>query len=274
MHIDQDRCRRDGLCALACPVGLVRVLEKGGLPVFASGRQGDCIRCGHCLAVCPTEAISLSWLAKPGGLLEGPREEARTPGEAALAGLMRSRRSMRRFKAESLGPADLDPLFDAVRFAPSGHNAQTVDWLVVGRPADVREVGGLVRDWAAARGESGAEEADALHLAAVARAWDRGRDFIVRGAPCLVLAHASRQGITPVEDAVIATAWLELAAHAAGLGACWAGLVAMAARDWPPLRERLGLTEDRQVWGALMLGRPALRYRAAPDRPAPRVRWM
>jgi nitroreductase len=98
--------------------------------------------------------------------------------------------------------------------------------------------------------------------------------MVCRHAPALAVAVGPKQGITPREDGVIATAYLELAATAAGLGACWCGyLVAAAAYD-AGVRELLGVAEGEAVYGALMLGRPARRYTALPPRPEPAVDWL
>ena len=54
--IDPDKCNHDGLCVQACPVGIIRQ-EGGGLPTEIEGAAEACIRCGHCVAVCPTAAL-------------------------------------------------------------------------------------------------------------------------------------------------------------------------------------------------------------------------
>ncbi len=105
-------------------------------------------------------------------------------------------------------------------------------------------------------------------------AWDDGEDRILRGAPHLVVTHASKRGFRPAADCVIALSTLEPAAQGIGLGACRAGYFMAAADAHDPVKELLGLPEGHQVYGALMLGLPRYRYRRVPPRKAARVTWL
>ena len=64
--------------------------------------------------------------------------------------------------------------------------------------------------------------------------WESGADTILRGAPVLVQVHAHKDERTAPQGCTIATAYLELAATAHGLGACWAGFFNAAALMYPP----------------------------------------
>jgi nitroreductase len=72
---------------------------------------------------------------------------------------------------------------------------------------------------------------------------------------------------------IIAQTYLELAASAFGLGACWMGLVDMTANVWPPLRQLLALPEGHIVLGTLAVGHPKFPYARIPPRQALRVTW-
>ena len=71
----------------------------------------------------------------------------------------------------------------------------------------------------------------------------------------------------------IALTYLELAAHATGLGACWAGYFHFACGSYKPLQEALSLPDGHQVHGAMMLGYPKHRFSRIPLRNAPAVIW-
>ena len=75
------------------------------------------------------------------------------------------------------------------------------------------------------------------------------------------------------EDCRAAAAYLELAAHARGLGACWPGFL-MDAAQAPPLAEALGVPEAYEVHAAIMLGHMKYRYRRIPKRNAPSATWL
>ena len=56
-QIDQKKCIRCGECVNECPVNILVIGDS--VPFIADGRNGDCIGCQHCLAVCPEGAVSV-----------------------------------------------------------------------------------------------------------------------------------------------------------------------------------------------------------------------
>jgi nitroreductase/NAD-dependent dihydropyrimidine dehydrogenase PreA subunit len=264
--IDETRCKRDGLCAADCPVGCI-VFEKGGLPEPHEKKQAYCLDCGHCMAVCPADAIRLERFDRGSTPLDRTLDISLDQAEQFLT----SRRSVRAFRDEPVDRALLGRVLAVTGYAPSGHNARPTRWIVARGREKVAEAAGVVAAWMDAEARALSPVAEALHLAGIVRAWDNGRDMICRDAPVLAVAVGPERGITPREDGVIATAYLELAATAAGLGACWCGYLMAAAAHSAGVREFLGVAGGEAVCGALLIGRPARRYAAIPPRPAPEV---
>jgi nitroreductase len=75
-------------------------------------------------------------------------------------------------------------------------------------------------------------------------------------------------------DCAIAVATVEIAAHAVGVGACWAGFFMLAARADAPFLDSLDLPDGHEVFAALMLGLPRYHHRLIPPRRESRVTWM
>ncbi|WP_428569888.1 MAG: nitroreductase family protein [Solidesulfovibrio sp. DCME] len=266
-----EACTGCGLCVAACPASLVRQAAPGETPTALEGREAHCIRCGHCAIACPTGAFVHELLPAEEF---APIRRKDLPDFAAVRHLLDSRRSCRTFDPAPVPRQELLSLIDAVRHAPTGHNTRDVGYVVVDGPArmDVARQG--VLDWIA--GEVGAktERARELHLAGAARAAGKGKDVIFRGAPHVVVAHAPDGGITPALDAAIACAWLEIAAAAAGYGACWCGYLIFALDAHRPLGEMLGIPQGRKGYAALLLGRRAARPLAIPPRDMPPVTFF
>lgn len=266
--IDETRCKRDGLCAVECPAGCI-TFERGGLPAPDEKKQAYCLDCGHCMAVCPADAIRLERFDRGSEPLDRALAVSFDQAEQFLKG----RRSVRDFRDE---PVDRDlfaRLLAVTGYCPSGHNARGTRWVAVLGRDRVAGVAGAVAAWMRAEAEAGSDLAGALHLSGIVRAWDAGTDLICRNAPALAVAVGPTQGIMPAQDGVVATAYLELAASAGGLGACWCGYLLAAAAHDAGVREFLGLDGGEAAYGALMLGRPARGYAAIPPRPAPVVDW-
>ena len=267
--VDENLCARDGLCAEDCPLGCIE-LAGDGLPVPHEKKADYCINCGHCMAVCPTGALRLNCFDEPAV----PMAAANRISPTQAAQFLKGRRSVRRFKKEPLSRDELAGLLDLTQYAPSGHNARPVRWSVAATPEAVRSVASATAEWMRREAEAESETASKLHLAGVVRLWDQGVDLICRHAPALAVAHAPESGITPAQDGVIAVSYLELAAHGAGLGACWCGYVHIGSLQDEGIRQSLAIPDGRQACAALILGRPACRYRSVPPRPGADVQWL
>lgn len=271
ISIDTDVCVRCGLCAKDCPLGVIVVDKKTGSVGPHKKRADRCFNCGHCMAICPTGAIRLS-------RFEG--QQAERVKRAALADfdavktVMSFRRSVRSFKDEALPQEELQKLLDVTAYAPSGHNERKVRWAIAATPEAVQRVGQFCADWMQTKVDEKHPLVQKLHLRGVVRSWRAGHDLICRNAAALSFAYAPVEGATPREDAVIATSYLELAASAAGLGACWAGYVNECVNDCAELRDYLGIPEGFEVHGTLMLGYPDVKYSAVPPRELNEIQWI
>jgi nitroreductase/NAD-dependent dihydropyrimidine dehydrogenase PreA subunit len=259
IEVEQEKCKRDGICAALCPLELIRQ-EGDGLPEPTADAERLCISCGHCVAACPSGALSLSRMPVKDCL---PVREDLRVGAEAVEQFLKVRRSVRAFKEDSVPREVLERVIDSARWAPSAINEQPVRWLVIEKPADVRHLAGLIAEWM--RKESFAPRYVA--------AWDRGKDVILRGAPHLVAAYASSGHSWAPVDCAIALTYLELAAQAHGLGTCWSGLLTRAATSYVPIAEFLGLEKDQRINGAVMLGYPKYRYRRIPLRNRAIITW-
>ncbi|MCM2286410.1 MAG: nitroreductase family protein [Desulfobacula sp.] len=267
-HIDTEKCNKDGICAVECPAHIIEMTGDG--PVPATGAEEFCIACGHCVAVCPQGALTLSILA-PQDCLDMDKDLVLD--ERQTEHFLRSRRSIRRYKDRPV-PRDLfEKALTIACCAPSGSNRQPVKWLVVDKKEDVHTIGGHVINWMRYLLHKSPETAKALKMDALVEAWDKGSDRICRDAPQLVFAHASNEFGSASADCHTALAYLELALTGFGLGSCWAGYVNYAAGQWPDLKKMLALPETHTCHGALMVGFPKFHYLRAPRRNAPDIRY-
>lgn len=266
-----ESCTGCGLCVAACPASLVRQAAPGTPPVALAGREAHCIRCGHCAVVCPTGAFRHAQLPQDGF---SPLRRKELPDLAAVRRLLMARRSCRNYAPQPIPRDELLGLIEAVRHAPTGHNARDVGYVIVGGPERMDVLRQGVLEWMAAEVAAGTERAAVLHLAGAARAAAKGKDVIFRGAPHVVVAYAPEQSISPALDAAIAASWLELAAAAGGYGACWCGYLVFALDAHPPLGQLLGIPQGHKGYAALLLGTPAIRPLAIPPRAMPPVTFF
>ena len=281
--IDRGTCNRDGICKEVCPVDVIDLLADGN-PTPSVDAEAVCIRCGHCLAVCPAGSFSHRDMDKA---TCPPVQPALQPTPEQCEYFLRQRRSIRTYKKKPVPRDLLQKLIETARYAPSGHNSQKVKWRVFGKQEKLDLLSGITVDWM--RWVIGIlpERAAELHFERRVKRWESGVDGILRGAPILIVAHGEKEtpalppgyvpemdNQSPPLDYAIALTYLELAATGLGLGACWAGYVYKAANTYPPMHKALGLPEGHQCFGAMMVGFPKFSYRLLPLRIPPVITWQ
>ncbi|SOB59126.1 Nitroreductase [Pseudodesulfovibrio profundus] len=266
MFADKEKCKRCGACFAECPYQLI-VEDKEGFPKLRLAAKKTCIACGHCVAVCPVEAVTLPEL--PVAQRLAPEDcgdltrDLRISREEAYQ-FLKSRRSIRSFKDKTIPEEEIEELVRLSTFAPSAKNGQPARWIVTRTPQVTQELVEHTVHYMAINNV----------FPGVIKNWKKGIDKILHGAPHVAIAHASEDGFHPAEDCSLAAAYLELAAHARGIGACWAGFLMEAAEGCHALRERLNIPEGHGVHAALMLGYPKFRYQRIPTRRDAHIEWL
>ncbi len=268
--IDEKKCKRDSICAAVCPMGIIEPGDKDSVPTPAMDADKLCINCGHCVAVCPNAAlshVSMSPEKCP------PVRKDWLPDPEKVEHFLRTRRSIRTYKARTVKRDVLAELIHIARFAPSGHNTQPAQWLVIYDKEEVKTLSGNVVDWMRHMLNEQKQIALAMHMDRVVTAWEEGIDRICRGAPHIIITHAPKDEQSAPAACTLALSYLELAAPSLGLGACWAGYFNAAANMWPPMQEALKLPDGHTSFGAMMVGHPEHEYHRLPLRNEPTITW-
>lgn len=259
IQIDQNKCKKDKLCIRECPTKIIQE-GKNGFPEVPSKKEESCIECGHCIAVCPTEALSFKEI-KPESLPTVSPSLSATP--AQVAQLLKGRRSIRQYKPQAVEHELLEKVLDLTRWAPSAVNFQPLHWLIIEDRKELNKIIGLVVEFFRVQ----------KWMSDMVEAWEKGEDLILRGASDLVIVHAKPAQFEPTVDAAIALTYLELAAYTHGLGTCWAGIITAAAAYYPPLLNALKLPEGHKLYGAMMIGYPQYRHHKIPDRHCAKITY-
>ncbi len=267
--VDDTRCTRCGACVEECPARIIALTDRRSLPETVRGGAELCITCGHCVSVCPYGALSLA--AMPVENCPVITGDPLNPDQAER--FLRARRSIRGYKKQPVDRAIIERLIDIARHAPSGHNSQPIEWLVVHSPGETRRLAGIVIDWMRIILRDFPEQARAVHMDLIIAGWELGVDAVLRDAPHLVICHAPSDNMMARTAGSIALAYLELAAPAMGLGTCWAGFFDAALGLYPPLAEAIGLPDGHAGFGTVMLGHPRHRYHRLPQRNPAKIIW-
>lgn len=182
--------------------------------------------------------------------------------ESSVMRVFLTRRSLRRYQPDPVPRALIEQVLTAAIWAPSAHNRQPWRFAIV-ESADQKEAlaramgARLRRDLEADRVAEEVISADAT------RSYDRITSAPVLIVICLSMAdmdtypdttRSQAEYIMAVQSVAMAGENLLLAAHEAGLGACW-----MCAPLFCPdvVRDTLDLPADWQPQGLITLGYPA-----------------
>ncbi|HBV87809.1 nitroreductase family protein [Desulfosporosinus sp.] len=267
--IDQEKCKRDGICARECPTKIIDFTEDR-FPTPVKNAEEYCLNCGHCVAVCPHGALTFNNML----IDEYPLvQKDLLPNSETIKQFLTSRRSIRNYQKQAVNHELLAELIDLGRFAPTGSNKQQVHWKVFEDSSKTHSLASLVIDWARIMAKKIPDEVAAKRMERLVSSWEDGVDRIFHGAPHIILTHAPSNLPSVPSDCVIALTYLELYAYSKGLGTCWAGYLTSAANSYAPLTKALGLPEGHKCYGAIMLGYPQFKYHRIPNRNAPLVSW-
>lgn len=289
--IDTDLCKKDGLCAMTCPVSVIQQSEKATIPMIADDHLSHCFGCGQCVSVCPQGAICHS--RYPEGAVRTINKEL-VPTYDSLLELMRSRRSKRAFKNKVVEKEKLEEIIEAARFAPSGHNEQSTEFVVIQDQATIHEIGKMTAKglkklatpfkssigkmmMRAMIGKRGAAYVGELapEFEKLASMYDNGTDIILHKPQVLLLFCADSVGGTFASiNANIALHNAALAAEVLGLGCFYTGFVVTVSERDDSIAKFVGLPETHKIYGALAIGYPQIKFRKWPERNPAKAIWI
>lgn len=260
IQIDTEKCVQDKLCIIECPFNVLRENSEK-FPEVDPATEYMCMQCGHCLAVCPTGALTLEGVGPEGC---EPASRDIIVGVPEMEALLKNRRSVRVYKNKPVAREQATHLMEMVRWAPTAKNLQPVHWLLVDDKEKIHELAGMTIEFLKAGGV----------FPEMIAAWETGEDMVMRDAPLLAIAHAANDALNPSADCAIAVTSLELAATSYGIGSFWAGFFMRASNQYAPIAEYLNLPEKHAVYAALALGYPKFRYHRIPQRQPNKVSWL
>lgn len=242
--IDGEKCIGCGACVRDCFAGHIELRDGK-----AFVNDGYCIRCGHCFAVCPTEAVSME-----GYDCESCRDYL-DPAELDADKLllaMKSRRTVRRFTPEPVSQQDTEQIIEAGRVCPTAKNAQNVHFVIL---------------------NSVKEQAEKLAISTLLETeFSSGsrtslpEDFLFKNAPLVIVCADSR-----ADNAALASSYMELMANALGLGVLYSGYFVRAVNNCPQLHQLMGIPEGLKAVTCLVIGHPDVKYLRSVPRKAANV---
>jgi nitroreductase/NAD-dependent dihydropyrimidine dehydrogenase PreA subunit len=280
--IDPDACIGCGFCVDVCPSKTIS-MQDGKAVVTGMYSMG----CGHCEAVCPVNAIWVEALEHPFILSVSTVDDRWLPhGEydtEQLVRLMRSRRSCRNYTDREIDRKLLEDLVKIGTTAPSGTNSQLWTFNIIPSRQEVIILGGHIarffdklnkmaeKSWFRfASKYFGGDELGKYYrryyeaVSAGLQLWEQeGKDTLFHGATAALLVGGKKTASSPMEDGILASQNIMLAAHSLGLGTCMIGFAVEAIKRDKNIRKLLEIPDDESIFAVIALGYPAEQYEKA-----------
>ena len=288
ISIDVNRCNLCGLCVPACVRGILKEGDKGVVVT----EPELCIFCGHCRAVCPTDAPGFSQLDE--NEFEPVLSGDKLPDPSEFLRFLRRRRSTRIYKKKPVEIEKLKMVLEAGRFAPTGGNRQPCEYIVVRGRELLDQARTLAIQTLHGLGES-VKEAFRRHdelkeplpeefipiqnnppvWERMAKKWEEGVDLLLYHAPALILIQTTRGATTSADvDAGLSAMHMVLMAETLGLGTCLNGFLVTAIKRSEDLRKVLKISDDHQVHVTFAVGYPDVEFLRVVARNPAKAEWI
>jgi len=243
---------------------------------FIDGADELCLRCGHCIAACPVDAVRID------GLNEAmfSKLDSEQIGYDELQRFMLARRSVRNFSDQPVAQDMVNQMVKSISTAPTGLGIVSANVCIInGREKIEPMIGPMVEFYRKfMRGMGNGIGRTIMRLMMGKDLFTALRDFtpvikrmldyydetgvepITWGAPLLMLFHVPQTVLGGSQDAVISCTYAMLAAHAMGLGTTMIGMVPPYINKNAKEKERLGIPAENNVELSLIVGHPKERF--------------
>jgi nitroreductase/NAD-dependent dihydropyrimidine dehydrogenase PreA subunit len=263
IKINYEVCTRCGLCSKVCGSKRIEIGEdKLPYKVIEAG----CNDCGHCIAVCPVNAIINTRVDM------SEFNEMVDPGISPdqFTHLVRNRRSIRNFRKEPLKKEHIEKILRTVKYIPTGSNKQSLKFKFItdqeillkiktAMASEMRKVSNLINLFPV---KYFVRKERRKSLKRLVNLFYNGNDSFLRGAPCLLIIYTEEKYFRiPQWDAGIASNTIDLTAQTLGVATLMNGYFVVLSNRYKSIKKLVQIKRSQTILAAMCLGYPEFRYR-------------
>ena len=248
--VDEDKCIKCGLCQNDCSRGVIRINENG----YPYATADECFSCQHCLAVCPTGAVSVL-----GKNSENSYAENKITSPEELECLIKLRRSCRSYRQENVEKEKIEKLKDIFNWVPTGCNHRGLHFTFVENKETMDEIRSKLLDFLKeyADNHNSSDRLSSLYDASV----KSGENAVLRNAPHMVVVSVDKNSPCREIDPVIALSYFEMYAQSMGLGTLWCGLGYWTIPLCKNITSQFNIPENYDIAYVMLFGYPNVKYK-------------
>lgn len=257
-----ENCTKCLKCEKDCPSGAINI---------ATGEINEtCIHCGHCVAICPEQAV------KPdvGQITSLKDFNINSEDFEQLAANLRS---CRNYTDKAVSDETIQKLLENMKHYPSASNARPIHITVVKTPEKVQQLnddttnslikslskisGPLVKPILKLVAPSINIEGLSKYKTKLIEQQSTDTSQVCRHAPVVMLFHGIKTKFGMADtDAQIWATYTSIYAKTMGLGSCFIGFIVKAMEQNKNMKKDYSIPDNHQVFAALILGYPKVKY--------------
>ena len=257
MGIDYEKCNGCRLCIKEC----VRrfFIDESNNKVLFEDIDNMCSLCGHCIAVCPQDAIIYEDFGDEAFTFEGIENLDTIVPFNNMYKFLRAHRSIRHYKRKEVPKETLKKVIDVMQYAPTGSNLRFEKYAVVSDQEKLKSISEIIIDTLfntlgmRAQYEPSFEARKKVY-----------ENHIFHDAPHVIFVSSMLDMPLADHNIGIIITYGRLAAQSLGLGTCWNGFVQIASRHNNKIMKLAGI-RGRRI-GAFTIGYPNITFKRAPPR--------
>ncbi len=253
--LDRNKCIKCKKCVLDCTTGAIEI-DENNQPMMKHTEK--CIKCEHCFAVCPVGAITFN---------NKSPENSEVPEffeSEKLLKLIKSRRSIRKFKKTNVSKETIQKLKSMLKYVPTGCNNHKLQFSFIEDIDTMDDFRNKVNSkilhffnkkpvkFLLNRMNKFSKYKDAIL---------NGEDVIFRNCPHAVVVSAPISAPCPVQDGIIALSYFELYANSLGLGTLWCGFFQAVLKIFPEFCEYLKIPKGYVPIYCMLFGEKDIEYK-------------
>lgn len=272
-----EKCNSCGLCVKICKDFSLKM--ENDRPVLSDQALFGCVACGHCMAICPSNAIQISGRELSVNDLIDLSEMESKASYNQLNNLLIGRRSIRDFKDAEIGEDLIEKIIEAAVSAPMGIPPSDVNLVILKGKEKVREfsfdvidyfskVGWIFSPWMMWMWRLMGKEAYQVMksfgnplVKFMVETRKKNENYLLYDAP-LALYFSSSPYADPADPYIPAT-YAMLAAESLGLGTCMIGSVhPMIQYGAKKLKQKWNLPAKSPSGIIVIFGYPKYRFKS------------
>lgn len=269
--VNAEKCIGCGLCVKDCfPRDIEMVDGKAKI------NNVTCMKCGHCIAVCPKAAVSTDDYDM-NEVKEFSSDDFSLSSDNLL-NFIKYRRTIRQFKDKEVEEDKLIKIIEAGRFTQTGSNLQDVSYTVI-RGENLKTLKDMTFESLKVIGENMLNDPspEMSRYKRYAKMWldmyanykqDPKNDKIFFNAPSVIVVTANSD-----VSGALASSNMELMTNALGLGTFFSGFFVRASQNSKEILDFLNIEPGKQVVTCMIVGYPSVTYKRTVPRKSASITW-